>query len=657
MAWTKIVGLVALLTGLVAWTSRLQPTAPPKFSTYVEIGPLAFSQLATDAPNGVVTYCSNCQPTAPCTSGGTGAIAVRVAGGWACDNGSGGTVLPGTQTLSAGGTVTADACGGVKRLTSVSAVTTNLLTTITTASAANAGCRMTVCNLGVTHPITLDANDTYVTRDGLNTVLRPLGSASSCVDVVSTGDISWFEADHDFPTTYDVRAFGARCDGVADDTVAIQAAIDTVVSASGGTVVVTGNCVVSTSLVIASVAGFVFHGVGSKAGVSGVGGTSVRWIGNATSPMFLVQDVRDSLFEGFYVNSGPSLPLREVFNFQNLTATAAVTPTHNVIRQVVIDGTTSAGLTYGVRWSDPDGTTSDANNDVHTLDDVRVSNYTTAAFSIEHSQSVAHQFRNCSCSGNGAGDSCVKTSNGSFSWYGGGGGGHDVADFDLGSVNREILLEGGDWEGSARLLKTGQSAAGWAVTVRNHRWAAGSLHADKDMIYYGQAGPLLMEGNALCTDVNPATCEINLDGPTAPIRAAITGNDLGLWTVTGSGSPLVVRTPSTVGWSILFAANHVADATGAGVGLRALAVGDTTPAVWFTDLFETANTAPTTITQFDGGFPGHRFTLKCADTNTTIADGANIQLAGSVNYLCVVGTDLTFRHDGTQWREVGRSVN
>jgi len=47
---------------------------------------VAFASLGTPA-NGSVRYCSNCQATSPCTSGGSGAVASRVNGAWNCATG------------------------------------------------------------------------------------------------------------------------------------------------------------------------------------------------------------------------------------------------------------------------------------------------------------------------------------------------------------------------------------------------------------------------------------------------------------------------------------------------------------------------------------------------------------------------------------------
>lgn len=50
----------------------------------VTYGSKTFSTLGTH-PNGTMVYCSNCQQTTTCTSGGSGAMAKRIAGNWKCN--------------------------------------------------------------------------------------------------------------------------------------------------------------------------------------------------------------------------------------------------------------------------------------------------------------------------------------------------------------------------------------------------------------------------------------------------------------------------------------------------------------------------------------------------------------------------------------------
>jgi hypothetical protein len=93
-------------------------------------------------------------------------------------------IPPATETIAAGATVTVNACGGLKRVTAAGAVTTNTTNTFTAPAAANAGCIMTVCNVGA-NTITLDANLLFKPSGGTDIAL----GADDCTAVVSDGTI------------------------------------------------------------------------------------------------------------------------------------------------------------------------------------------------------------------------------------------------------------------------------------------------------------------------------------------------------------------------------------------------------------------------------------------------------------------------------------
>lgn len=90
-----------------------------------------------------------------------------------------------SQSIGAGGTVSANACGGVKDITSAGDVTTSLSNTFSTPGANNDGCIMHVCNRG-SFNITLDSNGNFVSDADI--VLTP----NDCVDVESNGT-TWIE--------------------------------------------------------------------------------------------------------------------------------------------------------------------------------------------------------------------------------------------------------------------------------------------------------------------------------------------------------------------------------------------------------------------------------------------------------------------------------
>lgn len=107
-------------------------------------------------------------------------------------------VVPATQTISASGTITADACGGLKRVTCSGDITTSTSLTFTAPAAANKGCKMRVENVanlsGTACTLYLDGNALFPLTQGFASMaLAPGGS----IEVFSTGaewlSSSWTE--------------------------------------------------------------------------------------------------------------------------------------------------------------------------------------------------------------------------------------------------------------------------------------------------------------------------------------------------------------------------------------------------------------------------------------------------------------------------------
>jgi len=92
------------------------------------------------------------------------------------------------QTLSAGETIAANACGGFKRIGSGSSLSTDATDTFTTPASAGQGCIMEVCNVNVTFTITLVDNVNFDPATAGNVVLSP----NECITVGNTGTI-WLE--------------------------------------------------------------------------------------------------------------------------------------------------------------------------------------------------------------------------------------------------------------------------------------------------------------------------------------------------------------------------------------------------------------------------------------------------------------------------------
>lgn len=92
--------------------------------------------------------------------------------------------------------------------------------------------------------------------------------------------------------------------------------------------------------------------------------------------------------------------------------------------------------------------------------------------------------------------------------------------------------------------------------------------------------------------------------------------------------------------------------------------GDTTPSIAGGSHFKTANTAPTTITDFNDPAPGgHEITIVFGDTDTTLQASASLVLQGGQSSpaqdfgASAILDTMVLLYDGTRWVEVSRSLN
>ncbi len=97
-------------------------------------------------------------------------------------------VVPSTETIASAATITADACGGIKRIQSTGAVTTGTTNTFTAPSAALAGCIMYLKNVDDTDAITLDTNALFKSAGAANVVL-----AAGDTIIVGTDGTFWYQ--------------------------------------------------------------------------------------------------------------------------------------------------------------------------------------------------------------------------------------------------------------------------------------------------------------------------------------------------------------------------------------------------------------------------------------------------------------------------------
>ena len=85
--------------------------------------------------------------------------------------------------------------------------------------------------------------------------------------------------------------------------------------------------------------------------------------------------------------------------------------------------------------------------------------------------------------------------------------------------------------------------------------------------------------------------------------------------------------------------------------------GDATPSVAQGEVFKTDNSWATMITNFDNGIPQKEITIIFTEGNTTVQHNSKIRLAGGVNFAGAADDVLVMIFDGAVWREKSRSLN
>lgn len=75
------------------------------------------------------------------------------------------------------------------------------------------------------------------------------------------------------------------------------------------------------------------------------------------------------------------------------------------------------------------------------------------------------------------------------------------------------------------------------------------------------------------------------------------------------------------------------------------------------NVFSLVYPGATTITDFSSGKAGQEITIICGNGNLTIANGANVKLAGAANFVGTADDVITLVYSGSSWREKSRSLN
>jgi hypothetical protein len=287
-----------------------------------------------------------------------------------------------------------------------------------------------------------------------------------------------------------VLAAGAKCNGVNDDTGAIQQLYSSIASTTAPEITYPQNqrCVVSSTIILRNVQ-------------SGrVEGGSILWKGAANTPVFEYENCRDMLTEQMYITTASSstYPMGTVFDIQEDSTAGFGISSGNIFLAITIDGVSSGGLNIGFELVQ--GSAGNVNNDQMQFYGNEVRNYTHSAFKIDHNQSNDHTFIGNKCYGNSNGLECVDAfAAQDFQWFGGFTGGNTNADFVLGvNAAAPFLISGVNSEGSNRLVIAGGGGlqTPLPLTIDTVRFATNNLNADGHIILYGSPGPLRVEGGS-----------------------------------------------------------------------------------------------------------------------------------------------------------------
>lgn len=296
----------------------------------------------------------------------------------------------------------------------------------------------------------------------------------------------------------DIREYGARVDGVHDDTLFIQEALDDAssVPGNGKRVIIPGLSVISDTLLIDSVQG---------AGMVGRGmyESGFIWNGPGGQPMIRIRNsqyitVKDLQLQGKAGAQRPSACIESLFDSVGYTLVS----TGNFYRGLLIGGGSPNqpdSAEYGIVHKK---TGSDFNNSEGFFQNVIATGITKDCFSFEHSQSKAHTFINCFAVG---GESAVSTlTGGAFRWFGGNVSNHTVAAFRLGAPNDTVLISGLLAESCVRMLTTvGFPQSAFQVIFHGCRMSADLVHSDGYFFIYTDSGTLHICNCLIDADASP----------------------------------------------------------------------------------------------------------------------------------------------------------
>jgi hypothetical protein len=438
-------------------------------------------------------------------------------------------------------------------------------------------------------------------------------------------------------TPNNVKLYGVVGDGVADDTSAMQSAINAAIVGKFSLYVPAGTYRITDTLSFVNADGLMVCGDGS--GFLG----PTRFVCDAdipTKPLFLFSDCRNIVLRDFSTRCSATKRIKCALQFENGSGSTVTATTYQMENLYLYSTTNATGQTNGVLFAL--GAGGDNNNDFGKFINVVISNYDNAAVKIEHSQSREHVFYACYFQ---SGTYAVETDGNSFFWFGGNVSEHSEADFYLLRPQQSTIIDGLSSEQSSRLLTSNASGADGYVSISGVRFAADFLNADGRVIDYRHRGALVLNGNIFGTRTDPNLCKVRVSPIDSKGCAFISQGNT--WGGTGSLTAFPYQLSLTRGDKIVIKDNYVAASTLVDV-VTTFTAGDTSPSLFASDWWQTANTGATTIIQFDDTWPGKTTTIYFNDANTTIDFTNTTKLRGNngVAFTGAVGDSMVCVSDG-----------
>lgn len=288
-----------------------------------------------------------------------------------------------------------------------------------------------------------------------------------------------------------VKNFGAVGDGVADDSVAFQAAINA--TAPGQIIrIPIGTYKIGTQLdILLNTIGGLKHSIsfvgdGSQKSGSNTGVT-LKWSGGTATTMINLRS-RDCVFEGITFKKEAGGTLTCLIDIDNPTGAGAENSTHNLFRRCRFEGV-SAEVTNGIRMAFASSTNVEYMRFEHC--DFNISGTATRCILIGNNpNSMMHRFEYCGFSSAAYGVDAG--SSGHFLTFMG---------CSFGSLTSAGVKINGpatfidcDEESCARLIEGASTGAPFPVNIIGGRFTLSGLHGDGRFIDMPNPGPLVVHG-------------------------------------------------------------------------------------------------------------------------------------------------------------------